>query len=435
MNRYPRISTMSGGLDQRSGQHHFYGWRIVAVTFLTLFVSVGFGFYSFGPFFKALADEFGGSRLGVGLGLSLFFLTNGLLAPSISKALTKGNIKRLMSIGVVLLASGFLVVSFVRSLPQFYLVLGSLMAVGSALIGGLVASTLVANWFVRQRGMALGIATMGISLSGVIMAPLATALIANLGWRSTFQIYSALTLLLVLPAVRLVVIDQPEDIGQYPDGDDEPDEPEQPTAPMTWNSALRNVNFWIIALAVSLSMCANGAILTHIIPHVTDLGHSAARGAVILSLIASFGVLGKVLFGWISDNLDKRAAMWLSTGLQGAAVILMTTGSAFSLLLVAGAIFGLGMGGLVPLWGTLIGASFGRRLFGRVMGLMSPVMLPLQTLGVPLAGWIFDAQGSYLLAFQIFVAGYVLSMLLLVFLKLPTVEPGRAMRGQATFPV
>lgn len=413
-------------LNSDTSHSIFYGWRIVGVTFLTLFVSIGFGFYSFGPFFKALANEFGGSRLGVGVGLSLFFLTNGLLAPSIGKALARGNIKRLMTVGVILLSVGFAVVSFAQSLAQFYLILATLMAVGSALIGGLVASTLVANWFVRMRGMALGISTMGISLSGVVMAPLATNLIAALGWRTTFQIYAALTLLIILPAVRWIVVDQPEDIGLFPDGDSEPDEPEPPTAVMTWRSALSNTNFWIIAAVVSLNMCANGAILTHIIPHATDLGHSAARSSLVLSLIAGFGVLGKILFGWISDNFDKRAAMWLSTGLQGIAVFLITLGSSFDLLLVTGAVFGLGMGGLVPLWGTLIGASFGRRLFGRVMGLMSPVMLPLQTLGVPLAGWIFDVRGSYQMAFYVFLVAYALAMVLLLFLRLPQVEPGTA---------
>lgn len=423
---------MSEPLSLRTptGPRLFYGWRIVAVTFLTLFVSVGFGFYSFGPFFKALAQEFGGSRMGVGVGLSIFFLTNGLVAPYLGRAVARGNIRRLMTVGILLLTAGFALVSQVQSLLQFYFVLGTMMALGSACIGGLVASALVANWFVRKRGMALGIATMGISLSGVVMAPAATALIEALGWRQTFLIYALVAFCLVLPAIRWLVVDDPETIGLHPDGDPEPAAPEPAMPAMTWKVALSDRKFWIIAAVIGLNMCANGAILTHIIPHATDLGFSPTRSSLILSVVAGCGVLGKILFGWISDHFDKRFAVWLSAGLQGLAVAGLLFADEFAVLIACGSVFGLGMGGLVPLWGTLIGASFGRRLFGRVMGLMSPVMLPLQTIGVPLAGWIYDRQGNYDLAFQLFVGAYGVSMLLLFFLDLPTIEPGRAMRGQ-----
>ena len=92
--------------------------------------------------------------------------------------------------------------------------------------------------------------------------------------------------------------------------------------------------------------------------------------------------------------------------------------------MTAAVVFGLGMGGIVPLWGALIGAAFGRFAFGRVMGLMSPCMLPIQMLGVPFAGYVFDRTGSYEPAFRIFIALYGVAIGVLVFLRLPTQEPG-----------
>ncbi|HUP24118.1 MAG TPA: MFS transporter [Thermoanaerobaculia bacterium] len=425
----------------------FYGWKIVAVCFLTLFVSVGFGFYSFGAFFKALAEELGGSRFGVGLGLSVFTATSGLLGPILARALERGSIRNVMSTGVLLLCAGFLALSRIDSLGQFYIALGAL-AVGAALIGSLPSSTLVVNWFERRRGTALGIATMGISVSGIVMAPVATALIQRLGWRTGFVVYAVLTVMLVLPAVRAIVVNRPEDRGLRPDGDAAmsrtalPPQPRRatgraakvagelpatggayalspPPRPTTTAGAMRQRSFWVIALVVSLNFCANGALLTHLIPHATDLGYRPALAALVLSVVATLGAAGKLLFGWISDHVDVRSAMALSAVLQTAGVLLVLVVDSYPGLLLAGAIYGLGMGGLVPLWGAMIGAAFGRLAFSRVMGAMSPFILPLQVAGVPYAGWVFDTTGHYAPAFRVFAGVYALSIAALLFLPLP----------------
>ena len=361
----------------------------------------------------------------MGVGQSLITSTNGLIAPFLGRAVDRGSMRAIMTLGACLLAAGFFVIARVESLPSFYLVLATLVALGAALLGGLTTSTLVANWFVRRRGTALGIATMGISLSGVVMAPAATALIAAVGWRRAFLTYGLLTLVIVLPAVRLFVVDRPEDMDLLPDGDTRldatVDDSGSASGPM-WH-ALAERSFWVIATVIALNFCANGAILTHIIPHAVDLGNSPTRAARVLSAIAAFGVLGKVIFGWIADRLEPRVALWLSSGLQAVATVGLLWAERYAALLTVAVVFGLGMGGLVPLWGALVGSVYPRRAFGRVMGLMSPVMLPLQATGVPLAGWIFDRWGSYLPAFRLFVALYLLSMLVMVLL--PSQQPAR----------
>jgi MFS family permease len=186
-------------------------------------------------------------------------------------------------------------------------------------------------------------------------------------------------------------------------------------------------NFWLIALVVSLNFCANGAVLSHVIAHASDLGFAPMRAAFVLSAIAAMGVVGKVLFGWISDRVDKRLALWLAIGLQFTGVLFFLRVSAYASLIAGAAVFGLGMGGLVPLWGTLIGACFGRRAFGRVMGLMSPVMLPIQTLGVPFAGFAFDHWGGYTAAFRAFLGIYAAAAVALAFVRIPHLVPDTTM--------
>jgi cyanate permease len=217
------------------------------------------------------------------------------------------------------------------------------------------------------------------------------------------------------------VIDRPEDIGQLPDGDPPlmPGvvDPETSAERSASSVFLRQRNFWVIAVVMALNFHANGAILTHAIPHALDLGFSAQRSALLLSVIAGVGVLGKIIFGWVSDHVDQRMALWLATACQAVAVVGFLLFEDYPRLLVAASVFGLGMGGMVPLWGALIGATFGRRAFGRVMGLMTPVMLPIQTTGVPLAGLIYDRQGSYATAFWLFIGLYLLSMVVLLALR------------------
>jgi MFS family permease len=420
---------------------------VVAVTFLSLFISVGFSFYSYGALFKSLAGEFGSSRLGIGLGSSLLFGMTGVLAPFIGHQVDHRSIRKMMAIGAVTTALGFLLVSRIDALWQFYAAFALVVAVGLALMGQLPATALVANWFVRRRGMALGISTMGVSLSGMIMAPAATVLIEVFGWRGTFQVFGILTLVLVTPAVWLVVVDRPEDMGLLPDGRRRAPSEEtirrQPLLPLSSGEPMlelptdepadpvlkrrihRDPNFWVISISIAFNFCGNGAILTHMIPHATDLGFSAQRAALVLSLAAGMGAAGKLVFGWIADHTDLRWALWLATGLQTAAVIiliLLPQKPTYASLLFALALFGLGMGGIVPLWGSLVGRAFGRRVFGRAMGLMSPVMLPLQLWGVPFAGWCYDRFGTYELAFKTFVWLYVAAMASLLFLRLPRGE-------------
>jgi MFS family permease len=418
----------------------FYGWRIVAVAFLTHFISVGLVFYSYGVFFKALAEDFGGSRLGVATGLAIMNIAIGLFAPFLGHALDRGSIRNIMCFGALLTATGFFIASQIDALWQLNVVMGSFLALGVMTVGGIAGTTLVANWFSDRRGTALGISGMGISLSGFAMAPLATLLIGAIGWRSTFLVYGVVPLVVVLPVVWLVVVTRPEEMGLRPDGANSPapplppevevrsvpGEPDLPLQPDRWSmwSALRDRNLWVIAVAIALNSCTNGAMLTHIIPHATDIGFEPLAAAWVLSCIAGMGVVGKLLFGWIVDRIDKRLALWLATGLQGLGVTLIMNAEQYHLLLLSGAVYGLGMGGMVPLSGALIGAAFGRERFGRAIGAMNPLMLPIRVLGIPYAGWVFDRTGSYEVAFLTFMGLCALSIIVLAFLRLPEVEPG-----------
>ena len=132
----------------------------------------------------------------------------------------------------------------------------------------------------------------------------------------------------------------------------------------------------------------------------------------------------KIIFGRLSETITACYAYVIVIFIQvvGLVFIIVAGGGWFAWLALM--TFGLGMGGIVPLWGSMLGATYGRHVFGRAMGLMHPFMLPIHTLGVPFAGWVYDTYGNYDLAFKTFVFVYFIAGGALFFVRVPKIEPG-----------
>ncbi|MCH1597287.1 MAG: MFS transporter [Pseudomonadales bacterium] len=391
------------------------------------FVAVGFFFYSYGVFFKAIAEDFGGSRLGVAIGLTVTNAVGAIAAPYVGRALDKYPLRNVMGIGALFMAFGFLGLSFVQNELQFYLVLGLFIGFGASSMGNLATSKLVTNWFDKRRGTALGIAAAGVSLSGVIMPYISAELIENFGWRQGFLVYSAFTFLVVVPLIFRLVISRPEDVGLRPDGampikfDDGSILPPVEKAPpkMRLLELFKEHNFRMIVLTFSLLFCSMSATLTHMIPRLTDFGYTLVEASLVMSLCAGFGVVGKLSFGWLSDRLSVRKVMAIVIFMQFTGQYLMFSSLDYLTFAIGASMFGYGVGGVVPMHGAVVGKTFGRDRFGAVLGLMRPAMFPIQILGVPFAGWIFDVTGSYDIAFQVFLGLYFLAALAVSFYRQP----------------
>jgi MFS family permease len=424
--------------------HRNLGWRMVAVAFFVDFVAVGFFFYSFGVFFKAIAAEFGDSRLGVSLGFTATNIVGAIAAPLLGRALDIYPLRRIIALGCISMTIGFLLLSQVTTQMEFYLVLGIFIGFGASSMGGLATAKLVANWFNKRRGRALGIAATGISVSGVIMPFVSAALIDNFGWRMGFVAYGCFTGLVVLPLVLRLVVSKPSDVGLEQDGGlmlrrsapvaaaaASTVDPVAPAAAASGPVAVEPVdipvfrerNFWVLVVATGLLFCCQSATLTHMVPRVTDTGVSLQLASLMISLCAGLGVAGKLVFGWFGDFWSARKAFWLAICSQFIGQIFMLLGIDYlPMFAVGAALFGFGMGGIVPLQGALIGRVFGSDRFGRALGLMRPAMLPLQMIGVPLAGWVYDVTGSYQPAFLLFLVLYALAALVIVLFREPAVR-------------
>ena len=407
----------------------FFGWSIVGFTFMTQF-TVGSMFYTYGVLQKPLSEALEADRFAVSLAFSLQTLLVAAISPWVGKLILRTPIRKLLAIGTAALILGFVGFGQVRHLWHLYLAFGLLLAVASTLIGPLPSNAMIANWFVKRRGTALGISQLGISISGAVMVPLVSWLVETQGWRWAVTLMGLGLGAVLIPLVWKVAVFRPEDKGQLPDGQrvaDHADERIEPASMWTFARALRDRRIWLLVAIVGPSFFGIGAVLLALHAHFTDQGLSAAQASSVVALATLMAALAKPLFGTLADVLNQRLMMVVALASQivGLSLILILANPAG--LMVAACFYGLGYGAGMPMWTIFIGTLFGRADFARVMGLMTPLTTPFTLFGFPFASRVFDATGSYQSAFVTVVAGLLLSMVAVGLLRLP--EPSDARAG------
>ena len=255
--------------------------------------------------------------------------------------------------------------------------------------------------------MALGIAMMGMSISGAVLIPLSTWGLEHWGWRGVYEAF-ALSGLALMPLIAWFVVTRPSDMGLAQDGDAIPAIQEGPglAAPIPLRSVralLFSPILWGVAAACGLGFFGGIAVMNHGMAFAVDRGIAPMHAAGLLSAISVGAALGKLVFGGLSDRVGEKGALGAALAVEFVALIGLWGAEAYTALLGAAGAFGLGMGGISPLQAALLARGFGARDFGRAMGLLGPVTIPFTIGGPPLAGWIFDTEGSYDLALVIFM--------------------------------
>ncbi len=399
----------------------FDGWRVVAGAFLAQGVAIGCTISGYSLFIESIEAELGATRAQANMGISILLFVGAGIGPFLGRAIDRGPARALMLAGVVWTAMGLAVLSQASSLLQCALVIAGMIGIGHAMFGPLPSMTILANWFIMRRGTAIGIAATGTTTAGFLIPPITASLIEHYTWRGALLAYAAGSAAIAVPAIWAWMVKRPEEVGQFPDG--------QPTAEVAalessehGDSAppiLRQPAFWLLAAIFGFIASASIVMITNLVPYASDLGIPRGRAAYVLSGVAIFTSMGKVLFGLLVDRIDKRAALWLALGLQTTGWLLFLSQPGFELFLVAAAFFGLGTGSMMPVQGAMLGAVFGRAVFGRVMGLMGPVMLIPLVVSPPLVGHLYDITGSYTLPLTLFLACFAIAATLLLFLRIP----------------
>ena len=245
------------------GNRFKQGWSIVGFTATAQFFSVGIGYYTFGVYLKPLTEALDENRFWVSLCLSIQTLLMAFLSPLAGRLVSEYSIRGVMSFGVCIMSVGLIICSQASNLWHLYLGFGIVVSVGVVFLGNIPCNLMLANWFVRRRGMALGISQAGITFSGVLLVPLATYLVVNYGWRTSFLVFAVLAPVVLLPLIRKFAIRAPQDVGLFPDGDSRPSSLADGSEATDWSfaRAIRERDIWLISLiraarSVSITSCS-----------------------------------------------------------------------------------------------------------------------------------------------------------------------------------
>lgn len=385
----------SAGRDSASG--FFYGWLLVGAGFVLHGLVAATVTYSYGVVLAPIAREFGASRLEMMWGITAMLLVSGAVSPFLGAGIDRKSLRALALLGSSLLAGGFALLSVASTIWNVVLIFALFMAPAMILMGPTLVGTMLTRWFSRRRGTAMGVAALGSSTFGLVVPLLLQSAITAVGWRSALLGAGAAILLVAAPAAW-IIRDRPQAIGLGPDGDPPL---EQYTTPATAHpsATTRGIfvqpNFWLVAIVLGVLISIYSAIMTNLVALARDDGHTAELAALLISAVAGCGIVGKLIFGAVADKIDLRFGLGAAIVLVFASLLLMVADSRYLTLLGASCLLGFAAGGVLPVWGTLMAVLFGVTHYGRVMGLMNPVMMPLVLAGPPFAGWAYDISGSY----------------------------------------
>ncbi len=396
------------------GRPVYYGWYVVGIAFIASMMSAGVQAYTLGVFLKPMTAALGWSRTDISLGQTVSTFATGILALVVGPIMDRRGGRVLIVIGAAVSGLGFIALGQVHTLWQYYLVRGALLTVGSVGMGTLVVNVAISNWFVRMRGRAIAIGSMGVSVSALIMPPLSTHLIAAFGWRTAWAVIGVLVWIVVIPAAAYVMRRRPEDHGLEVDGGAPPAghvTRVRTAGDVRWTrrQAARTPALWMLIVSFGFASMGLGAMLLHLYPYLTDRGFTPGEAAAGFSTIGITGLISKPLWGVALERYETRlcaCAEFLSMGLGILLVLLIR-----NVATMFGAIFvlGIGIGGVITVQEVVWANYFGRLTLGTVRSIGRPFTIVTSAGGPVLAGAAYDIGGSYTVAFIVFVITYVIA--------------------------
>ncbi len=369
-----------------------YAWTRLFVA-LVLSAIGGVGMWSVIVALPAVQAEFGVARSAATLPYTDTMICFGLGAILAGRLSDRVGIMRPVVGGALLLGLGYLLASQATSLWQFILTQGVIVGVaGSVTFAPLVADTSL--WFTRRRGIAVAIIASGSYLAGTIWPPVVQHFIQTQGWRRTYLGVAVFCVATMLP-LSLILRPRSPLTG--------PVTPATPSGSTTWPSrplGMSRAALQTVLVIAGLSCCvAMSMPQVHIVAYCADLGHGAARGAQMLSLMLAAGIVSRLLSGWICDHIGGRRTLLLGSSLQALALVLFLPFDGLTSLYVVSGLFGLFQGGIVPSYAVIIREFFPP---GEA-GVRVSTVLTATVFGMALGGWmtgvIYDLTGSYQAAF------------------------------------
>ncbi len=380
--------------SSKDAPRFFYGYVIVFVAFsLQVF---GWGvFNSFGVFFKPLETEFVWSRAVVSSAMSFGFLVAGFASILMGELNDRFGPRLIMTGGGVLLGLGYLLMSTVSALWEYYLYCTVIIGIGISGTDVVVLST-TARWFIKKRSMLTGIIKVGTGVGMMVMPLFINRLVTNYGWRTSFLILGVIILIFYVALSQCLVRD-PAKMGLSPDGvkDEEPANHTSVEVGLTIKEAVRTSQLWKICAVYSFLMFSIATIMFHIVPIAIDLGISAANAANVLATVGSVSIAGRFVMGAAGDKIGTKSSLVICFLFLLSGLIWLQFSTTLWMLLLFAVIHGFAHGGFFALISPLLADFFGTRSHGAIFGVLTFISGIGSAVGPVMAGYMFDTTGSY----------------------------------------
>ncbi len=382
------------------------GWIVAGVAFLALIGAAGFRAAP-SVLMLPLEDEFGWSRTELSVAVTVNLLLYGLTAPFAAALMNRFGMRKVTTAALLLVSAGAAFSIFATEPWMLVVTWGLLIGLGTGSMALVFAATVADQWFVRRRGLVVGVLTAGGATGQLIFLPIVAGLVESSGWRQATLLVAAAALA-VVPLVLLFLRNRPEDLGLAPYG-----APADwaPTPRPTGNAARRAIDtlvraskqrtFW--ALAAGFAICGattNGLVGTHFIPSAHDHGMHETVAAGLLAVVGIFDIVGTIASGWLTDRYNPRillAVYYAGRGLGLLALPFLLSATVQPPMIVFIVIYGLDWVATVPPTVALC-----RELFGAdgpiVFGWVFASHQVGAAIAATVAGVVRDATGQYTIA-------------------------------------
>jgi sugar phosphate permease len=406
----------------RKSNKVFYGWWIVLVITILFFIG---GAAPFAVVLKQLMAQFHTGRGEVSLSQSITSIAGGITGIFVGRILHRHSPKKFMLWGTIISGLCTLLLSLAHSLLFLYLFF-LIGGVAGAFSNAIAMFTILSRWFTRKWGTAIGIAMTGGGIGSIIIQPLVGIIAQNYGWQATYLFAGSLVLAVNVPLILFVLKDRPESMGLLPDGD-KPGETAgllngkivvQPSAKLTNTDRnnplfiyLKNPSLWLMGISFAFVAIGSSAVTTQEVSFLTDMHVSDTVAATARGITLGIGAISALASGWLADRLISRYVTILFFFLSMLGMLILIPAVSMSQIWPFVIIYGLGIGAGGTLLPIVTRDIFGAGDFSAMFGFVIVLLAVGNSVGAPLAGFMYDATGSYHRVFVIITAIYIVAMI------------------------
>jgi MFS transporter, OFA family, oxalate/formate antiporter len=419
-----------------SGKRVFFGWWVLLGIFSSYTALVGVQVYTLPLFYPEIIRELGWTPEQVARPATIFFLTGALVTPFVSSLYDWYSVRLFMCVGACATIIGLLAFSTLQT-PTHMIMIFLVLALAQVCSGQVPTMLVITRWFRRYRGIAVGITLMGTSFGAAIFPLVVRQVMLTGDWRDAVRILTIICAVMMILPLIFLIRSRPEDKGLHIDGDDagavvssaQPAEQRMLVEGPTLREALHMPAFYILAVATgALWFCINGIVQHAPIFLGTDMGLSMKTLPLIISVTFWFAIVGKLLFGWLSDRFNKVIIMFLGVInlILGLLILRLSSADNMVSLYAYAAVFGIGFSGMFTMIQLVIAEFFAGKSYGKILGILTMIDVGSGGLAIEALARMRSAFGSYLPVIELLMGVCcVVAVMVIVLWRIRLNMPGK----------